>query len=131
MQKGFRKIIVLVLLLMSCSVFGQIDSVTAPIKPAKFPGGQKALVRYIMTNISDSLTLIENGQALEKAIVSFYVNENGTVADAKLIKSSKNAAFDRQLLAAFNNMPNWMPAEDRSGKKVKQLKTIPIYRCEN
>lgn len=129
MPTTFKKILLQIFLTISFISWGQSDSLTTPVVNAQFPGGQKALIKHLMTNISSNVSLTDYGKPLEKIIVEFYVNESGKTSNVTIIKSSQNQSFDKQVVDAIFAMPLWTPAENKEGKKVRQLKTLPLYLC--
>ncbi len=92
-------------------------------KMAQFPGGQEAMISYMVDNISYPESEKENGTE-GKVIVSFMVMEDGSIADATVVKGM-GSAFDQVALDAVSNMPNWTPAE-KDGKSVATKLKLPI-----
>ena len=74
----------------------------------EFPGGPKALMDYLMTNVSYPKT-------------AFDAN---TVRDAHVVKSV-DPALDAEALRVINNMPKWRPGR-QNGKVVNVKYTIPV-----
>lgn len=129
MGRVIKKIFLTFLLTLFGVSYGQKDSLTNPVVPAQFPGGQDALFKYLKTNVSDKVSRVDNGTPVEKVVAKFYVDENGKTTDAKIVKTSRHQNIDKQLIDAIYAMPKWTPAENPKGKKVRQEITIPIYLC--
>jgi len=58
--------------------------------------------------------------------VKFTVNEEGKIVDALIFRSSEDPKADQLLLDAINKMPEWKPARNSTGMKIKQEFTIPM-----
>lgn len=86
MPRMLKKILLPFLLTLFCISYGQKDSSTTPVIQAQFPGGQRALAKYIMTNVSDKATLSDDGTPVEKVIAKFYVDEHGKTSDCLVLK---------------------------------------------
>jgi TonB family protein len=85
------------------------------VKAPEFPGGQKALSRWQLRNISYPAKAERNG--IEGVVqVHFSIGENGKVKDIKVIKSS-NDLLDEEVLRLIQSMPDWTPAE-KNGVKI-------------
>ncbi|MCE3280719.1 MAG: hypothetical protein K0S44_2910 [Bacteroidetes bacterium] len=97
-----------------------------PETEAEYPGGFVAITNYINRNVFDK---IQNKSDLNRnppAVVSFMINEDGQVSDARITRTSRNVKVDKLLLDAINKMPKWKPAKDSKGIKVKQEYSIPL-----
>lgn len=85
---------------------------------AEFPGGEEARTRFINSNIkySEKISGI--------VYVTFIINENGEVKNAKVSRGINDIA-DAEALRIINMMPKWIPAK-QAGKPVAQQFTMPI-----
>ncbi len=92
-------------------------------KMAEFPGGQKALMKFIQKNIIFPKSKAVKGLS-GKVFMQFNILEDGTLADFKALKSP-HEDFTAQALKVMKKMPKWIPAE-KDGKKVKMQLTLPI-----
>jgi TonB family protein len=90
-----------------------------PVFEAKFPGGDQALKKFIKENTIDKISKAKVGQ-IELAQISFTINEDGQVTNARLFKSSEEDMIDQLLLEAICNMPTWLPAKNSKGLKITQ-----------
>ncbi len=97
-----------------------------PETEAEFPGGFKQLADYVNTHIVGDKTEKTGLQKIERAAVKFIITEEGKVTDARLVSSTNDAAIDKLILDAFTTMPNWKPATNSKGLKVKQQIYIPF-----
>jgi TonB family protein len=98
-----------------------------------FIGGQAALFKYLASNIKYPANARANN--IEgKALVSFTVNLEGKVEDAKIIKSV-NKEIDEEALRVINEMnvnsEGWIPAK-LNKEKVRSSFTLPIvFKLQN
>jgi len=74
---------------------------------------------YLKENAISKITEAAS-KKIKPAIVRFIINEDGAIAKAQISTTTGDDDTDKLLLEAINKMPNWKPAEDSKGKKVKQ-----------
>jgi TonB family protein len=86
---------------------------------AEFPGGNELMTKYLKENAINKISETTSKE-LKQGIVRFTVNEEGTITDAKIFKTSGDLNTDKLLLEVINKMPKWRAAEDSNGIKVKQ-----------
>ncbi|MDR1762329.1 MAG: energy transducer TonB [Dysgonamonadaceae bacterium] len=85
-----------------------------------FPGGDKALLDYLNFNL-----IYPSGESLSGQVVCrFVVKEDGTVADAVIMKHLTPRA-DAEVLRVINIMPKWIPAMV-DGKPVSVYYNLPV-----
>lgn len=89
----------------------------------EFPGGEKAMQKYIADNIQYPKTAREKG-IQGKVFITFTVSEEGDIKNAKVIRSV-DPLIDKEALCVINSMPSWTPGKQR-GKKVDVQFTLPI-----
>ena len=89
----------------------------------EFPGGPKALMDYLMTNVKYPKTAFD-ANIQGRVIAQFVVDKEGTVRDAHVVKSV-DPALDAEALRVINNMPKWRPGR-QNGKVVNVKYTIPV-----
>ena len=89
----------------------------------KFPGGQAALMQYLAKNIKYPTIAQENGTQ-GRVIVQFVVNRDGSIVDAKVVRSV-DPYLDKEALRVINTMPKWKPGMQR-GKPVRVKFTVPV-----
>jgi TonB family protein len=90
----------------------------------EFPGGEVARNRFLAENIFYPLQAATNG-IQGTVYVSFVVDENGDVIDAKVIRGI-GGGCDEESLRVVNLMPKWKPGTQK-GNPVRVLFNMPIY----
>lgn len=90
-----------------------------------FPGGQTALEAYLKENVR----MPDEECVIGRVIVSFNIGKDGTISDAKVVKSL-SPACDKEALRVVKAMPKWHPGK-QLGKVVITKYTLPItFRAE-
>lgn len=89
----------------------------------EFNGGQAALMQYLAKNIKYPTIAQENGTS-GRVIVQFVVNKDGSIVDAKVVRSV-DPYLDKEALRVINSMPKWKPGMQR-GKPVRVKYTVPV-----
>lgn len=89
----------------------------------EFPGGQMAFIEYLSKNVKYPESEINSGVDA-RVVVTFTVNKDGSISDAKVTKS-QGEAFDSEALRIVKGMPNWTPAT-LCGKPVTSKYTLPV-----
>ena len=89
---------------------------------ASFPGGQKALLDFLDQNVSYPTDY--EGCAQGRVVVSFTINEDGSIIEPKVEKSVCKE-LDAEALRVVGLMPKWIPAK-YYGKAKKEKVFIPI-----
>jgi TonB family protein len=89
----------------------------------QFPGGAPALMQYLSQNIRYPKEAMES-ETQGRVIVTFVVCKDGSICDAKVVKSV-SPALDAEGLRVISSMPNWTPGT-QSGKPVNVKYTVPI-----
>ena len=95
------------------------SATVVPETEAEYSDGYEQLKQYIKHNAIDKIS-VEDTKDLQQAVVRFTVNEEGKIAGAQISKSSGIPGVDKLLLEVINDMPEWKPASDSQGAKVKQ-----------
>ena len=92
----------------------------------EFPGGQNALATYVNNHVEYPQQAIDDN-ATGTVKVSFVVDENGKIANARLLdnNSKLGKGLDEEALRVVNNMPTWKPGKVK-GKNVKTRLELPI-----
>ncbi len=89
----------------------------------EFPGGQVELLKFIGKSVKYPVIAQENG-IQGRVIVTFTVERDGSVADAKIVRGV-DPSLDKEALRVINSMPKWKAGMQR-GKPVRVKYTIPV-----
>lgn len=92
-------------------------------KMPEFPGGMAELMKYLNSNIKYPVEAHKAG-IQGRVVVSFVVNKDGTVKDAKIVRSV-DKSIDAEALRVISAMPKWLPGY-QNGKAVKVRYTVPV-----
>lgn len=95
----------------------------APEEKPEFPGGDAALLKFLNQSIKYPTVASENG-IFGKVTVSFVVNKDGSVSDAKVLRSV-DPALDKEALRVVYSLPKWKPGK-QGGKPVRVSFSVPI-----
>lgn len=95
----------------------------ASVMPS-FVGGEKALKEYLASHIIMHPADIENGIS-GRIVVRFYVDTDGSVKDATVIKDNAGGHCADVALAVISKMPKWNPGM-QNNVPVKVYYTVPI-----
>ncbi len=88
-----------------------------------FRGGEQKLFEFLGNNLVYPKEAIEAG--IEgKVFVEFYIEKDGTVCDAKVLRGI-GYGCDEEALRVIGLMPKWSPGKQR-GKAVRVRYTLPI-----
>jgi len=90
---------------------------------AQFPGGENALFKYLLTNITYPKEASDSGIS-GKVYVRFVVETNGTITGIEVLRGV-HPLLDKEALRVVKSMPNWSPAK-QNGKAVRVYYTLPI-----
>lgn len=89
----------------------------------EFPGGMTAYMKWLTKNLK--YPDIARDQRLQgKVIVQFIVNKDGTIADAKVVKSV-TPSLDREAMRVIRMMPAWKPGI-QDDKPCRTMIAVPI-----
>ena len=95
----------------------------AEIKPS-YPGGEKALAKFIQDHIVYPDAAIEEGVE-GRVEVMFAVDENGKVYTPVVTGDRAGYGLDEEATRVVSQMPTWNPGQIK-GKNVKSYYTLPI-----
>lgn len=90
-----------------------------PEKKASYIGGIEKMQNYIKEKATDRIS-DDRFQQYHLSAVKFTIDEEGHIADAHVLESSKDEKVDEILLETVCNMDQWEPAKYSNGMKVKQ-----------
>jgi TonB family protein len=89
----------------------------------KFPGGENEQIKFFANNLKVPAEGLKEG--LEGTVyVSFVVKEDGSVADAKVLRGL-GKSYDEEVLRVVNLMPKWI-AGTQNGKHVAVQINLPV-----
>jgi TonB family protein len=89
----------------------------------QYPGGPAALMQFLAQNIRYPEEAYKAG-VQGRVIVSFVVETDGSISEAKAVKSV-SSELDAEALRVINSMPNWIPGM-QNGEAVRVKYTIPV-----
>lgn len=89
----------------------------------EFPGGMVEFMKWLTKNLK--YPVVARDQKIQgKVIVSFIINKDGGVADAKVVRQV-HPYLDREAMRVIRMMPRWKPGEDK-GKPCRTMMVIPV-----
>lgn len=89
----------------------------------QFPGGQIAMLKYIMENIKYPKQIMEEG-IQGRVTVSFIVEKDGRVSNVRLLRSVQ-PSLDKEAIRVVKSMPKWTPGK-QNGKPVRVRFNLPV-----
>ena len=92
-------------------------------KMPAFPGGMAELMKYLRSNVRYPVEAHKAG-IQGRVVVSFVVNKDGTVKDAKIVRSV-DKSIDAEALRVISAMPKWQPGY-QDGKAASVRYTVPV-----
>lgn len=95
-----------------------------PYKMPVFPGGESALLRFIIQHMRYTAVCSE---VIGLTVISFIVEPDGTTGDLKILKRP-HPCIEPSVREMFAQMPRWTPGEFE-GKPVRIRMTFPIRLC--
>ena len=90
----------------------------------QFPGGSNGLMTYLRNSIIYPQEA-RDANIQGKCFVTFVVDSNGKIKDARVQKSSGNEVLDKESVRVVESMPRWTPGK-QNGKNVAVQYTLPI-----
>lgn len=99
------------------TVFSVVDEMP------EFPNGDGALINYLQEHVNYPIAAREN-RIQGRVIVSFIVNEDGSISDVK-VKKSVDPDLDKEAVRVVQSMPNWKPGRNDE-KNVRVNYTVPV-----
>ena len=93
----------------------------------QFPGGDKALKEFIQKNLRYPTEAMKKG-IQGRVIVTFNVETDGSITDAKVVKAV-DSLLNNEALRIVKSMPKWKPGEMMSKGKTVLTRckyTIPV-----
>ncbi|HZK68372.1 MAG TPA: energy transducer TonB [Paludibacter sp.] len=108
---------------LKCKIVSNEQNYKIVNKMPQFPGGDKALMNYLVQHIKYPIIDMQNGNQ-GKVIVQFVIDRSGKVKDPKVVTSA-SPGMDSAALRVVSEMPDWIPGEI-NGKKENIDNTLPI-----
>ncbi len=88
-----------------------------------FPGGEKALMKYLATHIKYPALAKESG-IQGRVFINFVVEPNGKIDHVKVLRGI-GGGCDEEAVRVVEGMPRWVPGRQR-GKPVRVSFNLPI-----
>ncbi|MDE6352855.1 MAG: M56 family metallopeptidase [Muribaculaceae bacterium] len=92
-------------------------------KMPQFPGGEMALLEYVMRNLKYPESEVNN-PIDGRVVISFVVEANGKIGDTKIMRSL-GEAFDAEAVRVVKSLPDFIPGQS-GGKNVAVWYNLPI-----
>ena len=89
----------------------------------QFPGGQIAMLQYIMKNMKYPEQAMKEG-IQGRVAVRFIVEKDGSISDVKPILSV-HPLLNKEAVRVVESMPKWSPGKQK-GKPVRVQLIVPI-----
>ena len=89
----------------------------------QFPGGQIAMLQYIMKNIKYPEQAMKEG-IQGRVAVRFIVEKDGSISDVKPILSV-HPLLNKEAVRVVESMPKWTPGK-QNGKPVRVRFNVPV-----
>lgn len=105
------------------SVPDEVDVFIIVEEMPEFPGGERALLKFIGQNIDYPEIAKENG-VQGMVVVSFVISKLGKVENVAIARGV-DPILDREALRVVNLLPNWKAGKQR-GKAVNVSFSVPI-----
>ena len=89
----------------------------------QFPGGQIAMLKYIMENIKYPEQAMKEG-IQGRVAVRFIVEKDGSISNVKAVRSV-HPLLDKEAVRVVESMPKWSPGK-QNGKPVRVRFNVPV-----
>ncbi len=89
----------------------------------EFPGGEKALLKWLGKNVKYPPLAAENGVS-GRVVVAFIVDAEGNISQIKLL-GGIGGGCDEEAIRVVSSMPKWKPGK-QGGRPVRVYFTLPI-----
>lgn len=92
---------------------------------AEFPGGRKALVKYLVENMKYPDIARELGLS-GRSVLKFVVDTQGNISSVTVVRKMKDCKeCDAEAVRVIRRMPKWVPAK-KGGKTVPSYFILPV-----
>lgn len=88
-----------------------------------FPGGQAALMQFLLSNTHYPAVAQENG-VQGRVTVSFVVEKDGSITDVQVARSA-DPSLDKEAIRVVKSMPRWTPGR-QNGSTVRVKFNVPV-----
>ncbi len=96
-----------------------------PAVMPSFPGGDKAMLKYLQTHIKYPQELVEK-EIMGVVYIGFIIGKDGKVYDMKVMRGVKGGdALAEEAMRVLNGMPAWTPGQ-QGGKNVAVSFVLPV-----
>jgi protein TonB len=102
----------------------EIFEISSVQEPASFPGGNKALLRFMENNIRDPRNGEQDPAHTVKVQVKFVVGKDGQ-ASQFVVTGSGGEKFDHEVIRVLRKMPIWKPAR-QNNREVAMYFIMPV-----
>ena len=89
----------------------------------QFPGGQIAMLQYLMKNIKYPEQAMKEG-IQGRVTVSFIIEKDGSISDVKPVLSV-HPLLNKEAVRVVKSMPKWSPGK-HNGKPVRVRFNLPV-----
>ena len=89
----------------------------------QYPGGQIAMLKYIMENIKYPEQAMKEG-IQGRVTVRFIVEKDGSISNVKPVLSV-HPLLDKEAVRVVKSMPKWSPGK-KNGKPVRVQFNVPV-----
>ena len=89
----------------------------------QFPGGQIAMLQYIMKNIKYPEQAMKEG-IQGRVAVSFIVEKDGSISNVRPVHSV-HSLLNKEAVRVVESMPKWTPGK-QNGKPVRVRFNVPV-----
>lgn len=94
--------------------------------PAIFPGGRKAMLKFIVENIEYPTEEDEKNKFKGTVQLLYSVNKKGKVTDVKVL-SGQGKLMNKEAVRVIKSMPKWTPRE-KNGLNLKSPNHIVLVK---
>ena len=90
----------------------------------EFPGGHQSLFNWLSANVKYP-TIAEEFGLQGRVIVTFVIERDGSITDARVVVKSVDPSLDKEALRVVSSMPRWKPGKHK-GETVRVKYTVPV-----
>lgn len=101
------------------------ETLTVVEQMPELPGGQQAMMTYLVKHMRYPQDCIEN-EIEGKVFIGFVVDTAGMITDVDVLRGVRDCpAMDKEAARVVKSMPNWTPGR-QNGKPVRVRMTVPV-----